>query len=296
MATPSQNRIALAGAHPASVGANWRPAIWFILLFLASYAVVLSRLAKLWLTDSDMSHGMFVPILACYIAWRKREELAAVKPTHNLFGLLLMIVAGALLCVGPPSLDTYASVTRISFMMSLIGMLLFLLGFEAIRILIYPLVLMLLMMPMPGFILQQITFPLQIVATKLAEAMLELIGFSVLRDGNVLILPGQTLNVAEACSGLRSLMGLTFLGQAYVYLFDSRPWMRGVIALVVIPIGVFANSVRIVATAIAGSHNREWAQGLFHESTGWVVFVVAFLGILGTHSLLKRIWPDRGIA
>lgn len=296
MASPSQDRIAFAGDHPLAVETNWRPAIWFILLFLASYAVVLVKLGKLWLTDSDMSHGMFVPILACYIAWRKREQLAAIRPTHNLFGLFLMIAGGALLCVGPPSLDTYATVTRIAFFMTLIGMLLYLLGFEAIRILIYPLVLMLLMVPMPGFILQNITGPLQTIASKLAERLLEFLGFSVLRDGNILILPGQTLNVAEACSGLRSLMGLTFLGQAYVYLFDSRPWMRWVIALVIIPIGVFANSVRIVATAIAGSHNREWAQGLFHESTGWVVFVVAFLCILAAHWLLKRIWPDQGVA
>lgn len=272
---------------------SWRPAIWFILLFLASYAVVLGRLARQWLTDSDMSHGMFVPILAGYIVWRQRRELAAIQPTHNLFGLVLMIAGGALLCVGPPSLDTYASVTRIAFLISLVGALLYLQGFEAIRVLRYPLALTLLMFPMPGFILQNITGPLQIVASKLAEHILEIFGFSVLREGNILYLPGQTLNVAEACSGLRSLMGLTFLGQAYVYLFDSRPWMRGAIAFVVIPVGVFANSLRIVASAVAGAHNREWAEGVFHESTGWVVFVVAFLCILGVHLLLTRFWPDR---
>ena len=110
------------------------------------------------------------------------------------------------------------------------------------------------------------------------------------------MLPGQTLNIAEACSGLRSIMALTFLGQAYIYLFDSRPWMRAVIAVIVIPIAVFANSLRIVASAVAGSHNREWGQGLYHESTGWVVFVVAFLCILGSHLLMNKIWPERETA
>lgn len=296
MGTPAQNRIVLQGSAASALKTSWWPAIWFTLLFLASYAVVLGRLANQWLTDSDMSHGIFVPMLIGYIVWRKREELAAAKPSHNLFGLLLMLLGGALLCVGPPNLDTYATVTRASFVISLTGALLYLRGFATIRILLYPLVLMLLMIPMPGFILQSLTFPLQVIASKLAERILEVLGFSVLREGNILMLPGETLNIAEACSGLRSIMALTFLGQAYIYLFDSRPSMRAVIAVIVIPIAVFANSLRIVASAIAGSHNREWGQGLYHESTGWVVFVVAFLCILGTHFLIKKIWPDGNIA
>lgn len=295
MGTPVSGRIALDRSRDVAAAATWRPALWFILLFLASYAVVLGRLAKQWLTDSDMSHGIFVPMLIGYIVWRKREELAAVKASHNLFGLFLMLLGGALLCVGPPSLETYASVARVSFVISLLGALLYLKGFATIRMLLYPLVLMFLMLPMPGFIMQTLTFPLQIVASKLAEQILEILGFSVLRDGNILQLPGLTLNIAEACSGLRSIMALTFLGQAYIYLFDSRPWMRAAVAAIVIPIAVFANSLRIVASAIAGSHNRAWGEGIYHESTGWLVFVVAFVCILGAHSLMKKIWPERTI-
>jgi exosortase len=292
MSTPAPNRIALPGSHAEPLKISWWPAFWVTLLFLISYAVVLGRLANQWLTDIDMSHGIFVPMLIGYIVWRKRGELAAVKPSPNLFGLALMLLGGALLCVGPPRLDTFASVTRMSFVISLVGAVLYLRGFPTLRILFYPLVLMLLMIPMPGFILQSLTFPLQVIASKLAEHILEISGFSVLREGNILMLPGQTLNIAEACSGLRSIMALTFLGQAYIYLFDSRPWMRAVIAVTVIPIAVFANSLRIVASAIAGSHNREWGQGLYHESTGWVVFVVAFLCILGSHLLMNKIWPE----
>jgi exosortase len=105
------------------------------------------------------------------------------------------------------------------------------------------------------------------------------------------MLPGQTLNIAEACSGLRSIMGLTFLGQAYAYLFDSRPWMRAAIGVMVIPIAVVANALRIVATAIASYHNRAWGHGIYHESTGWIVFVVAFSSILLAHFVMKKIWP-----
>jgi exosortase len=144
--------------------------------------------------------------------------------------------------------------------------------------------------------MERITFPLQIIASTLAEHILEAFGYSVLREGNILSLPGQRLNVAEACSGLRSLAALTFLGQAYAYLFDSRAWMRAAIALAVFPIAVVANGVRIVATAIAAAHNPAWGRDLYHESTGWIVFVIAFGGILATHWAFKRIRPVRQTA
>jgi exosortase len=296
MGISAQNRVVAGQGQTEALKTNWWPALWVTLLFLASYAVVLGRLAKQWLTDSDMSHGIFVPMLVAYIVWEKRHELAGAKPTHNVFGLLLMLIGAALLCVGPPTLDTFVSVTRVSFLLSLAGTLLYLRGFPSVRILLYPLLLILLMIPMPGFVIERVTFPLQIVASNLAEHILEIFGYSVLREGNILRLPDQTLNVAEACSGLRSVVALTFLGQSYAYLFDSRPWMRALIAVIVIPIAIFANSLRIVASAIAGSHNPLWGQGVYHESTGWVVFVVAFVCILCSHLLIKRIWPERKTA
>jgi exosortase len=269
--------------------------IWFGVLFLASYAVVLGRLAKQWVTDSDMSHGMFVPMLIAYIVWQRWPELVKSRTKHNLLGLVLMLIGAVLLCVGPPSLETFTSLRRLSLVFSLVGLLLYLRGVSSVRILLYPLVLMLLMIPVPGFILERLTFPLQMVASRLAEQMLELSGHSVLREGNILMLPGQTLNVAEACSGLRSVMALTFLGQAYAYLFDSRPWMRAVIAIAVIPIAVFANAIRIFVSAVAGSHNRAWGEGVYHESTGWIVFVVAFVCIVSVHLAIKKLWPEGSI-
>src|SRR5205085_3664621 len=218
-----QNGVVAGPGQTEALKTNWWPALWVTLLFLAAYAVVLSRLARQWLTDSDMSHGIFVPMLVAYIVWEKRHELAAVKPTHNIFGLLLMLIGGALLCVGPPTLDTFVSVTRVSFLLSLLGTVLYLRGFSSVRILVYPLMLILLMIPMPGFVIERVTFPLQVIASNLAEHILEIFGYSVLREGNILRLPGQTLNVAEACSGLRSVVALTSLGQSYAYLFDSLP-------------------------------------------------------------------------
>jgi exosortase len=290
MGTPIQNRIVSQPDQSAALESHWGMFAWFVGLMLVSYAVVLGRLAKQWMTDADMSHGVFVPLLVAYVVWDRRQALAALKPTHNLFGLVLMLAGAALLCTGPPGLDTFSTVTRAAFLLSLLGVLLYLRGFSTIRMLLYPLVLLLLMFPMPGFIMERLTFPLQMIASNMAEHVLEFVGYSVLREGNILILPGQTLNIAEACSGLRSLMALMFLGQAYIYVFDSKHWMRFVMACLVVPIAVFANTIRIVASAIAGAHNRAWSQGTYHESTGWIVFVVAFICLVLAHMAVNKIY------
>jgi exosortase len=289
MSTSLEHPAIPGGQHPGREFQEWWPTFWFGSLLVVSFAVVLGRLAKLWMTDADLSHGAFVPLLAGYIVWQRRARLLAVQPVHSLFGLFLMALGAVLLCIGPPSLDTFAALTRSAFMLSLVGTILYLRGFATLRMLFYPLALLLLMFPVPGFILSALTFPLQIVASKLAEHILELLGYSVLREGNILMLPGLTLNIAEACNGLRSLLALTFLGQAYTYMFDTRVWMRFVMAVLIIPIGVFANSIRIVASAVAGSINPEWAHGTFHESTGWIVFVVAFICILCAHWAINQI-------
>src|SRR6266567_4858013 len=154
MGISAQNRVVSGPGQTETLRTNWWPALWVTLVFLASYAVVLGRLARQWLTDSDMSHGIFVPMLVAYIVWEKRHELAAAKPSHNVFGLFLMLLGAALLCVGPPALDTFVSVTRVSFLLSLLGTLLYLRGFSSVRILGYPLMLILLMIPMPGFLIE----------------------------------------------------------------------------------------------------------------------------------------------
>lgn len=253
------------------------------------YAVVLFRLGHEWATDPNVSYGFFVPFLAAFVIWQDRERLASVRPSPSNIGLLLMLIGAALLCMGPPGLNTFAFATRIALILSITGAIVFVRGFATLRALTYPLLLMILMIPLPGFVLERVTFPLQIGASQMAERGLELIGYSVLREGNILRLPTTTLDIAEACSGLRSLLALTFLGQAYVCLLDGRKWMRPVMALLVIPVAVLANAVRIIATAVAGSYRADWVQGIFHESTGWIVFVVAFVCIVSLHGMFNRV-------
>lgn len=266
---------------------DWIQVLWFAALIAACYAVVIVRLVQQWTSDDDMSHGMFVPILAGYIVWQRRERLFALPVSSSRWGLVLMVAGAVMLCIGPPSLPTFVFMTRVALMFTLFGVLLYLMGMPLIRELAYPLFLLFFMIPLPGFVFQKITLPLQFVASALSEHILEFMGYSVLREGNILHLPGQTLSVVEACSGLRSLLSLSFLAQLYAYLFDRRVWMRAVVAIAIIPIAVVANAGRIVSSAIAGRINPEWGHGMFHASTGWVVFVIAFIALVVTHYLIN---------
>jgi exosortase len=268
----------------------WASVAWFAALLAVCYGITFVRLVHQWTTDDDMSHGMFVPVLVLYIVWQRRQEIAALPPASSKWGLVGLLLGGFMLCIGPPSLPTFTFMTRVAFICSLLGLLLYLGGFPLIRKLAYPLFLLIFMIPLPGFVYQRLTFPLQFLASIVSENVLELLGFSVLREGNVLHLAGQTLSVAEACSGLRSLFSLSFLGQAYIYLFDDRAFMRGVIAVAIIPIAVVANSARIVSTAFAGRINPEWTHGTVHDWTGWVLFGVAFAILVGTHHLFNRLY------
>jgi exosortase len=144
------------------------------------------------------------------------------------------------------------------------------------------------MVPIPTIIYNRITFPLQLIASRLAAAALDLLGIPVLRDGNVLELPHQTLSVVEACSGIRSLLSLTFLSLVYGYFFEKRIWLRLVLFAATIPIAIIANGSRVTFTGIMTQIKPELAEGFFHESTGWVIFLVALIILVLFHQLVVR--------
>jgi exosortase len=273
----------------ASTNRSWLAFAWLAGLLVFCYHVVLRGLAEQWFTNEDMSHGPFVPVLAGYVIWQRRHSLMSLPAKPALIGAAVMLLAVIMLCVGPPTLPTFTLLTRLSFFISVIGTILLVRGVSTLRLLAYPLILVMLMLPVPSFLYDRITLPLQLVASILAEHALDLAGFSVLREGNILNLPGQVLSVAEACSGLRSLLSLTFLGQAYIYLMDTRPWMRWVIAIAVVPIAIISNSGRILLTAWLGSINRAWTEGVVHEWTGWAVFIIAFIALLITHRSINLV-------
>lgn len=268
---------------------NW--IVWSAILIglvVALYSSVLQGLVTQWWSDSDYSHGFLVPIFSGYVLWRQRERWMNVQIRPSNLGLLVMLGAVGLLLVGSLGAELFTS--RFSLLILLAGMILFLGGWKLLRALSFPLSFLILMIPFPVIIYNQITFPLQLIASRLATFGLELVQVPVLREGNVLILPNYSLEVIEACSGIRSLMTLITLAVAYGYLIEPCRWVRYMLVLLMLPIAILSNAIRVIGAGILTYYfGPKAAEGFFHEFTGWVIFLVALVLMFSCHWILRHI-------
>ncbi len=263
----------------------WGTLAWFSGLLIASYAPVLWRLVRQWDTDADMGHGFFVPVLALYIAWQKRHELLAQEAEPSWWGLPVVVYGALQLYVATLGVELFLA--RTAFVISLIGMVWMLGGARYLRILAFPLFLLFFMVPIPAIIYNKITFPLQLLASRLADNALEVLRIPVLREGNVLELAEQKLSVVEACSGIRSLLSLTFLALVYGHFFEKKVWMRVVLFLATVPIAIVANASRVTLTGFLTEYKPELAEGFFHTASGWVIFMVALTILIVFHQAVS---------
>jgi exosortase len=196
-------------------------------------------------------------------------------------------VACALLTLVVGVLGAELFLSRISLLLLTAGLVIFFRGWRWFRAVLFPWAFLVLMIPIPAIVFTQITFPLQILASKVAALLLPIAGVPVLREGNVIYLPALPLEIAEACSGIRSLLSLGALAIIYGYLSETRVWVRIVLALASIPIAVAANSLRIVGTGLLVQYwDPDKAEGFFHTFSGWLIFVVSLAMLFLLHWLL----------
>src|SRR5579863_8414208 len=232
---------------------------WVSVLLAVCYAPVLYKLVAQWYNDEDMGHGFFVPVIAGYIAWQKRDKIAGLLPQPSWWGLAIMIWAGLQLYLATLGAELFSA--RTAFIFSIIGAVLLLGGKQYLRIFAFPLFLLFFMVPIPAVIYNQLTFPLQLRASEAAEASISFLQIPIIREGNVLELASQKLNVVEACSGIRSLLTLTFLSLVYGYIWEKRMWIRVVLFFSTIPIAILANAGRVTITGVIANFKPELAQG-----------------------------------
>lgn len=268
----SKSRWSLQNAHFA-----WGSALIGVLM-AAVYYRVLAKLVTDWWQVPDFSHGFLVPIFAAYLVWTKRTALLETKIAPTWSGIALVFLGLAVLLLGVYGAELFLS--RISLVILLAGLVLGFGGWQLLKELRFPLLVLLLAIPIPFIVFNEITLPLQTLASKLASALLPLFGVPVLREGNVIELPAMKLEVAEACSGIRSLMSLFTLAVFYGYFMDKSNLRRVLLALASIPIAIAANALRILGTGLCVQYwDPDKALGFFHEFSGWVMFLVS-LGCL----------------
>jgi exosortase len=259
--------------------------------FATLYWQVFARLVHDWYYDDNYSHGFLIIPLALYLAWERRGKLLEVTPAPSALGLLVVVGSIGVLLAG--ILGSELFLQRVSMVGVVIGLLLFLLGWAHLGALAFPVALLLLMIPIPAIIFNQIAFPLQLLASRFGETAMGIADVPVLREGNVLILANTTLEVAEACSGIRSLVSLLTLAVVLGYFSDRRAWVRVLIVASSIPVAVITNGFRVAGTGIAAHRfGTEAAEGFFHEFSGWIVFAAAFAIMLGIQQMIGRFLPD----
>jgi exosortase len=255
-------------------------------LLIACYAPLLTGLARQWATDPDMSHGFFVLPVVAFVVWRRRGELARIQPRPNWWGFGIAVCGAVQMLLG--TLGAQVFIARTAILVSLTGAVLFLGGTRALKMLAFPLLLLLFLFPIPAIVYARVTLPLQIFASAAAETVLNGIGIPVLRDGNILELPHERLSVVEACSGIRSLLSLSFLSLVYAYFFDRRVAMRWALLAATVPIAIAANAARVTLMGILSEYRADLAYGAFHLFEGWVLFLVALGLLITVHQLLRR--------
>ena len=252
------------------------------------YGPLLIQMIVQWWQDPDYSHGFVVPLFVGYVLYQRRHQLRQVLLEPSNLGLPVMVGAIGLLLAG--SLGAELFVARFSLLFLLGGMLLFFAGWKLLRAVAFPLAFLALMIPLPAIIYNQVTFPLQLWASRLSSNWLELLGVPVLREGNVLVLPNYSLEVVEACSGIRSLMSLIALAVAYGYFVEKRPWVRITLVALMVPIAVASNAMRVMgAGVLTYLFGPQAAEGFFHSFQGWLIFVFAVACMLFLHWLLSRL-------
>ena len=269
----------------------WGSALIGALMF-AAYWRILAKLVTDWWQIPDFSHGFLVPVFAAYLVWAKRKRLLETRIAPNWLGVVVIAVALVVLLLGVFGAELFLS--RVSLVILLAGLVLCFGGWQLLKELQFALLVLLLAIPIPSIIFNEITLPLQILASKLASALLPLFGVPVLREGNVIELPSMKLEVAEACSGIRSLISLFTLSIFYGYFLEKSFLRRAVLALASIPIAIAANAVRILGTGLCVQYwDPDKALGFFHEFSGWVMFLVSLACLFIVHRSMRLLPAGR---
>jgi exosortase len=271
---------------------GWLPYALIGALLAFIYYRVAVKLVIDWYTIPDYSHGFLVPFFSAFLIWDKRKAIVSTPRKQTWHGFPLIVLGLIVVILGIYGVDLFTA--RISFVILMAGLIWTFLGKAMLLELRFPLLVLLLAIPFPAIIFNQITFPLQLMASRIASDILPMLGVPTLHEGNVIQLPIMKLEVAEACSGIRSLMSLFTLAVFYGYFLERTTKRRIILAFTSIPIAVAANVVRIVGTGLCVQYwDPDKALGFFHEFSGWVMFVISLCCLYLVHRAMQLIFPAR---
>jgi exosortase len=278
------------GQDPVARRAAFLRTGFVIALTCAVFAPVLYHMVLHWKAVDDYSHGFLIAPLAIYFAWERRKKISRAPFETSWWGVVPLALGALSLMIGRLGVELMSM--RVGFVLTVIGLTLLLLGPRIFRVLAFPLLFLFLMVPLPQSLVNLIAFPLQLIATDLAVDSLYALKIPALREGNIIHLANTQLLVAEACSGLRSLMALGTLAIVFAYFFRKNTVERFVIVASAIPIAILVNAFRVGLTGwLTHSFGPEAAEGMIHTTEGFFTFGLAFAALLFEAWLIQNYWP-----
>jgi exosortase D (VPLPA-CTERM-specific) len=260
-------------------------------LFIAAYWVPLGTMARVWMDNEDYSYGFMIPLASAYLLWEKRKTLSSI-PVGSAWGSLPILLLFTLISLYG-MLGSSGNVAMPSVPVLIVLFTLFCFGFETVKRLMLPLGFLVFMVPLPAVIDRYLGLYLKALSTKLGGAIIAMSNIPVNVSGNIIDLGVTQLQVVDACSGMRYILPLLALGVLYAYFFERVLWKRVVCVLATIPLGVLFNALRIGITGLlTDRYGPVVAKGFFHDMSGWVVFVFAFVMLFGISRVLG-LFPPR---
>jgi exosortase len=256
-------------------------------IFVVLYFPFIRTMVQDWNTNDNFSHGYLIPIISAFMIGSMRRGLKEVEISPSNWGFPLILLGLMQLTVAKIGSEYFLQ--RTSMILVLFGLSFFLLGKDLTKMICVPILYLIFMIPIPAIIWNEIAFPMQLFASALAERLIQIIGIPVFRGGNILHLSNTTLEVVDACSGLRSLMSMLALSAGMAYLFGRSKKRKWVLFLSAVPIAILVNIIRLTFTAVlANRFGEKMAQGFLHEFSGWLIFILGLGMLISVHVLLSK--------
>lgn len=269
----------------------WRVGILAV-LYLLLYAPLYPGLVETWLQDSNNSHGLLIPAVSLYLVWLLKDRLKAVEPRNSIVGLVLLVLS--LLAYFMSYVGDLAFPARVTMITTLTGLMLFNYGWGVLRVLVFPILFLFFMVPVPDTILGLVGFPLQLFVSNVAARLIDLYGIPVYAEGNLLHFARYSFEVTEACSGIRSLVSFLAIGVLFAYLERGMGWKSVVLVLSTVPLAIVVNLIRVTGTGIIANYfGQRVARGFLHDFSGFVVFGSGILLMICTVWILNKIHFNR---
>ena len=263
----------------------WLPLSILVLCFATLYHHVFIKMVQDWMTNDDYSHGFFIPLITCYLIRQQKENLSKILIKPSNIGIIILSSGLSVFLIA--SIGAELFLMRFSMLIVIWGLVVFLGGIDLGKATLLPVAYLIFMIPLPAIIWNKIAFPLKLFTTRMAVNAITFLDIAVYREGNIIHLSNTTLQVVDACSGMRSLTSSLAISAAFALIIQHSKTGKCFLFLSAIPIAILMNIIRLLITAIlAQKYGAQTAHGFLHDFSGILVFVFAIILIYIVHLFL----------